>query len=291
MYVSIYTYNILICHTTRSQLPQTHKNNPFWCLGMFSFYELQGQRDDLQRGPDRQAAESSRQAPPVAVDAIVVVSRIFLLDFFWGVIFIMIYMMIINFSHLFFPCRLTSSFHFKICFSFQCLEKNPSTFCFHKKMISLPRSSLLSELALNSCWKPWRRCDWWWGWWGWVASKHGWIPVVAWWTLTFSLPLFVVAKGGIRGKIPRIFFVGSIISEFWKRPKKPSPLKWWEFGGRETWDPLVQGNLGWWNFPQAWRPWRNGSNVRRSKASLGDPRISVFGGDFCGEIQKSGGSW
>ena len=38
-----------ICNTTRSQLPQTHKNNqPVGCLGIFGFFfELQGQRDDL----------------------------------------------------------------------------------------------------------------------------------------------------------------------------------------------------------------------------------------------------
>ena len=57
----------MICHTTRSQLPQTHKKIRFGAWECSSFYELQGQRDDLQRGPDGQAAKSSRPAPPVAL--------------------------------------------------------------------------------------------------------------------------------------------------------------------------------------------------------------------------------
>ena len=201
----------------------------------------------------------------------------------------MIYMMIIFQSPFFFPGGYFS-FHFEICFSFLVWKKSTAVASTKKRYRCQVQSSLQTrpEQLLEALEKVQR---WWWGWWGWVASKHGGCSSCSLVNFDMFPTFFCCCKRGVKGgKIPRIFFVGSIISEFWKH-EKTFTTKWWEFGGRDSWDPLVQGNLGWWNFPQAWRPWRNGSNVRRSKASLGDPRISVFGGDFCGEIQKSGGSW
>ena len=219
MYVSIYTYNILICHTTRSQLPQTHKNNPFWCLGMFGFYELQGQRDDLQRGPDRQAAESSRQAPPVAVDAIVVVSTIFLLDFFGEVIFIMIYMMII-FQSPFFFLEVTFPFISR-CFLSLFGKKNTAVASTKKDIVAKVQSSLRTrpEQLLEALEKVRLMVR---------VVRLG--RVKTWVDSSCSLvnfdifPTFVCSCGGGFGeKFLGFFFVGSIISEF-ENTKKPSPL-------------------------------------------------------------------
>ena len=78
--------------------------------------------------------------------------------FVGGVIFLMIYMMII-FQSPFFFLEVTFPFISRCVVLSLFGKKSKHRRCFHKKMISLPRSSLLSELALNSCWKPWRRCD------------------------------------------------------------------------------------------------------------------------------------